>query len=239
MIEFLNGQYYIVDMGSTNGVEYNGSAHPAQSDQRGRLVQKSRHELCTRLLIAPAPTPQGVYRCLGLEGVRAHDFRPMCANRLLSFALFSVAAAANSAPVSAPSAPGDFRCLSHSSVAIVAARTRSTPRNGRSPAGSRSRRPLPLYAATRGPVARDAGADRRSPVCGELVRLSTATARAGRAQCSRTVCPTGTTFGPDGSSATRASRRRDLKKGMPTRARSQASRPFRQVAHKNPAIRSG
>ncbi|HPY19312.1 MAG TPA: FHA domain-containing protein, partial [Polyangiaceae bacterium] len=24
MIEFLNGQYYMVDMGSTNGVEYNG-----------------------------------------------------------------------------------------------------------------------------------------------------------------------------------------------------------------------
>jgi hypothetical protein len=31
MIEFLNGQYYMVDMGSTNGVEYNGqriSRHP-------------------------------------------------------------------------------------------------------------------------------------------------------------------------------------------------------------------
>jgi neural Wiskott-Aldrich syndrome protein len=41
MIEFLNGQYYMVDMGSTNGVEYNG-----QRIQRRAIVEGDVYRIC-------------------------------------------------------------------------------------------------------------------------------------------------------------------------------------------------
>jgi neural Wiskott-Aldrich syndrome protein len=45
MIEFLNGQYYIVDMGSTNGVEYNGQRVQRKVINEGDLFRVCDHEL--------------------------------------------------------------------------------------------------------------------------------------------------------------------------------------------------
>ena len=42
MVEFLNGQYYMVDMGSTNGVEYNGQRIARKRDRRGRSLPNLR-----------------------------------------------------------------------------------------------------------------------------------------------------------------------------------------------------
>jgi neural Wiskott-Aldrich syndrome protein len=45
MIEFLNGQYYIVDMGSTNGVEYNGQRVQRKMIGDGDIFRVCDHEL--------------------------------------------------------------------------------------------------------------------------------------------------------------------------------------------------
>ncbi len=45
MIEFLNGQYYIVDMGSTNGVEYNGQRVQRKVINDGDMFRVCDHEL--------------------------------------------------------------------------------------------------------------------------------------------------------------------------------------------------
>jgi hypothetical protein len=45
MIEFLNGQYYIVDMGSTNGVEYNGQRVQRKIINEGDVFRVCDHEL--------------------------------------------------------------------------------------------------------------------------------------------------------------------------------------------------
>ena len=45
MIEFLNGQYYIVDMGSTNGVEYNGQRVQRKVISEGDAFRVCDHEL--------------------------------------------------------------------------------------------------------------------------------------------------------------------------------------------------
>jgi hypothetical protein len=45
MIEFLNGQYYIVDMGSTNGVEYNGQRIQRKVINEGDTFKVCDHEL--------------------------------------------------------------------------------------------------------------------------------------------------------------------------------------------------
>ncbi|HMR09127.1 MAG TPA: FHA domain-containing protein [Polyangiaceae bacterium] len=45
MIEFLNGQYYIVDMGSTNGVEYSGQRVQRKVVNEGDLFRVCDHEL--------------------------------------------------------------------------------------------------------------------------------------------------------------------------------------------------
>jgi pSer/pThr/pTyr-binding forkhead associated (FHA) protein len=45
MIEFLNGQYYIVDMGSTNGVEYNGQRVQRKVINEGDIFRVCDHEL--------------------------------------------------------------------------------------------------------------------------------------------------------------------------------------------------
>ena len=45
MIEFLNGQYYIVDMGSTNGVEYNGQRVQRKVINEGDIFKVCDHEL--------------------------------------------------------------------------------------------------------------------------------------------------------------------------------------------------
>jgi len=45
MIEFLNGQYYIVDMGSTNGVEYNGQRIQRKVINEGDSFKVCDHEL--------------------------------------------------------------------------------------------------------------------------------------------------------------------------------------------------
>lgn len=45
MIEFLNGQYYIVDMGSTNGVEYNGQRVQRKAIHEGDTFRVCDHEL--------------------------------------------------------------------------------------------------------------------------------------------------------------------------------------------------
>ena len=42
MIEFLNGQYYMVDMGSTNGVEYNGQRIARRPIGEGRRLPHLR-----------------------------------------------------------------------------------------------------------------------------------------------------------------------------------------------------
>jgi pSer/pThr/pTyr-binding forkhead associated (FHA) protein len=45
MVEFLNGQYYIVDMGSTNGVEYNGQRVQRKVVNEGDMFKVCDHEL--------------------------------------------------------------------------------------------------------------------------------------------------------------------------------------------------
>jgi len=45
MIEFLNGQYYMVDMGSTNGVEYNGQRISRQPIGEGDIYRICDHEV--------------------------------------------------------------------------------------------------------------------------------------------------------------------------------------------------
>ena len=45
MIEFLNGQYYMVDMGSTNGVEYNGQRIQRRPIAEGDIYRICDHEV--------------------------------------------------------------------------------------------------------------------------------------------------------------------------------------------------
>lgn len=45
MVEFLNGQYYIVDMGSTNGVEFHGDRVQRQVISEGDIFKVCDHEL--------------------------------------------------------------------------------------------------------------------------------------------------------------------------------------------------
>lgn len=45
MVEFLNGQYYIVDMGSTNGIEYNGQRVQRKVINDGDTFRVCDHEL--------------------------------------------------------------------------------------------------------------------------------------------------------------------------------------------------
>ena len=45
MVEFLNGQYYIVDMGSTNGVEYNGQRIARKQISEGDAFRICDHDL--------------------------------------------------------------------------------------------------------------------------------------------------------------------------------------------------
>lgn len=45
MIEFLNGQYYMVDMGSTNGVEYNGQRISRHPIAEGDIYRICDHEV--------------------------------------------------------------------------------------------------------------------------------------------------------------------------------------------------
>jgi pSer/pThr/pTyr-binding forkhead associated (FHA) protein len=45
MVEFLNGQYYMVDMGSTNGVEYNGQRIARKVIAEGDLYRICDHEV--------------------------------------------------------------------------------------------------------------------------------------------------------------------------------------------------
>ena len=45
MVEFLNGQYYMVDMGSTNGVEYNGQRIARKPIVEGDLYRICDHEV--------------------------------------------------------------------------------------------------------------------------------------------------------------------------------------------------
>ena len=45
MVEFVNGQYYMVDMGSTNGIEYNGQRIARKAVQEGDLFRICDHEL--------------------------------------------------------------------------------------------------------------------------------------------------------------------------------------------------
>ena len=45
MVEFLNGQYYMVDMGSTNGVEYNGQRIARKAIAEGHLFRICDHEV--------------------------------------------------------------------------------------------------------------------------------------------------------------------------------------------------
>ena len=45
MVEFLNGQYYMVDMGSTNGVEYNGQRIQRRPISEGDVYRICDHEV--------------------------------------------------------------------------------------------------------------------------------------------------------------------------------------------------
>ena len=45
MVEFINGQYYMVDMGSTNGVEYNGQRISRKAIAEGDLFRICDHEI--------------------------------------------------------------------------------------------------------------------------------------------------------------------------------------------------
>jgi pSer/pThr/pTyr-binding forkhead associated (FHA) protein len=45
MVEYLNGQFYMVDMGSTNGVEYNGQRIARKAIAEGDLFRICDHEI--------------------------------------------------------------------------------------------------------------------------------------------------------------------------------------------------
>ena len=60
MVEFLNGQYYMVDMGSTNGVEYNGQRISRKADRRGRHLPDLRSR-------GPLHVPLTARRCRGVS----------------------------------------------------------------------------------------------------------------------------------------------------------------------------
>ena len=45
MVEFLNGQYYMVDMGSTNGIEYNGQRIARKVVNDGDVFRICDHDL--------------------------------------------------------------------------------------------------------------------------------------------------------------------------------------------------
>lgn len=45
MVEYLNGQFYMVDMGSTNGVEYNGQRIARKAIAEGDLFRICDHEV--------------------------------------------------------------------------------------------------------------------------------------------------------------------------------------------------
>ncbi len=45
MVEFLNGQYYVVDMGSTNGVEFQGQRVQRKVINEGEVYKVCEHEL--------------------------------------------------------------------------------------------------------------------------------------------------------------------------------------------------
>lgn len=45
MVEFINGQYYMVDMGSTNGIEYNGQRIARKAIQEGDVFRICDYEL--------------------------------------------------------------------------------------------------------------------------------------------------------------------------------------------------
>lgn len=45
MVEFVNGQYYMVDMGSTNGIEYNGQRIARKAVQDGDAFRICDHEI--------------------------------------------------------------------------------------------------------------------------------------------------------------------------------------------------
>ena len=45
MVEFLNGQYYMVDMGSTNGVEYRGERITRKAINEGDAFNVCGHEI--------------------------------------------------------------------------------------------------------------------------------------------------------------------------------------------------
>ena len=45
MVEYLNGRYYMVDMGSTNGVEYNGQRISRKLIMEGDLYRICDHEV--------------------------------------------------------------------------------------------------------------------------------------------------------------------------------------------------
>jgi neural Wiskott-Aldrich syndrome protein len=45
MVEFVSGQYFIVDMGSTNGIEYNGQRIARKPIAEGDVVRICDHEL--------------------------------------------------------------------------------------------------------------------------------------------------------------------------------------------------
>jgi pSer/pThr/pTyr-binding forkhead associated (FHA) protein len=45
MVEFLNGQFYMVDMGSTNGVEYNGQRIARKAIAEGDMFRICDHEV--------------------------------------------------------------------------------------------------------------------------------------------------------------------------------------------------
>ena len=45
MVEFVNGQYYMVDMGSTNGIEYNGQRIARKAIQDGDSFRICDHEI--------------------------------------------------------------------------------------------------------------------------------------------------------------------------------------------------
>jgi pSer/pThr/pTyr-binding forkhead associated (FHA) protein len=45
MVEFLNGQYYMVDMGSTNGVEFNGQRITRKAIAEGDSFRICDHEV--------------------------------------------------------------------------------------------------------------------------------------------------------------------------------------------------
>jgi len=45
MVEYLNGQFYMVDMGSTNGVEYNGQRIARKAIAEGDMFRICDHEV--------------------------------------------------------------------------------------------------------------------------------------------------------------------------------------------------